>query len=273
VLKLRLLSALVMVPLVIILVLFSDQPTFAVLVALGLLAGAWEWSALVPLQGRQARLLYLAATAAVTAVAWMYARSEPFVNGLLWAAMGWWLFVLFWVSRPRLGREVTLLHTSAKALLGIGMLVSTWVALVVLHGRPDQGPHWVLYVMFLVWAADSGAYFAGKAYGQRKLAPQVSPGKTWEGVYGALAASVLFAFGYAWFLDLPSAAFTSFILVCLVTVLFSIVGDLLESLLKRQQGVKDSGSLIPGHGGVLDRADSLLAAAPVFLFGLRWVGI
>lgn len=272
-LKQRLLSALVLVPLVIVLVLFSDQPTFAVLVALAVLAGAWEWSALVPLQGTAARLLYLTATAAATIAAWFFAASDGFINSLLGVAMAWWLFVLYWVARPRLGHGISALHMSAKALLGIGLLVSTWVALVVLHGRPDQGPHWVLYVMFLVWAADSGAYFAGKSFGQRKLAPQVSPGKTWEGVYGALAASALFAFGYAWFLDLRADAFTGFILVCLVTVLFSIVGDLLESLLKRQSGLKDSGALIPGHGGVLDRADSLLAAAPVFLFGMRWVGL
>jgi phosphatidate cytidylyltransferase len=273
VLKQRIVSALVMAPLVIGAVLFMDQSMFALLVALVLLAGAWEWSALVPLHSRQARFLYLAVTAAVTAATWFFARSEYFVSSLLWVAMAWWLFVLFWVSRPALGREATALHMIAKAALGIGILVTTWMALVVLHGRPDQGPHWVLYVMLLVWAADSGAYFAGRAFGQRKLAPAVSPGKTWEGVFGALAATALFACAYAWFLDLRAAAFSSFILVCLVTVLFSIVGDLLESLLKRQQGVKDSGSLIPGHGGVLDRTDSLLAAAPVFLFGMRWVGI
>ncbi len=272
-LKQRILSALVMVPLVFIVVLYASQPAFALLVALVLLAGAWEWSALVPLRGTPARLGYLLATAAMTVAAWFFARSDVFVNSLLWAAMLWWLFVLFWISRPALGREINLLHMSAKAALGIAMLVSTWLALVILHARPDQGPHWVLYVMLLVWAADSGAYFAGKAFGQRKLAPQVSPGKTWEGVYGALAATALFALGYAWFLDLPARTFTSFLLVCLVTVLFSIVGDLLESLLKRQRGIKDSGSLIPGHGGVLDRTDSLLAAAPVFLFGMRWVGL
>lgn len=272
-LKQRIISALVMVPLVIAGVLLLDQTAFALLVALGLLAGAWEWSALVPVRDTATRALYLAATAAATAAAWLFAGSDQFVNVLLWSAVIWWLFVLFWVSRPALGSVENTLHRAAKALLGIGMLVSTWLALVVLHGRPDQGPHWVLYLLMLVWAADSGAYFAGKAFGRHKLAPDVSPGKTWEGVYGALAATALMALGYAWFLDLRAASFTSFVLVCLVTVMFSIVGDLLESLLKRQRGLKDSGTLIPGHGGVLDRTDSLLAAAPVFLFGMRWTGI
>lgn len=272
-LKQRLLSALVLVPLVIVIVLYVDQRTFALLIALALLAAAWEWAALADLHGRRSRLLYMAATAAATAVTWYFARSEVFVNALLWVALVWWVFVLFWVSNPALGRSDTPLHRMAKAALGIGILVSTWLALVVLHGRPDQGPHWVLFVMFLVWVADSGAYFSGRAFGQRKLAPAVSPGKTWEGVYGALGASALLAFGYAWWLGLRAGTFTGFVLVCLVTVLFSIIGDLLESLLKRQQGVKDSGSLIPGHGGVLDRTDSLLAAAPVFLFGMRWVGL
>lgn len=272
-LKQRIISALVMVPLVVLGVLFLDQTTFGLLVALGLLAGAWEWSALIPLHDTRTRILYLAATAAATAAVWFFAGSETFVNSLLWVAMLWWLFVLLWVSRPALGREVTALHRAAKAVLGIGVMASAWLALVVLHGRPDQGPHWVLYLLLLVWAADTGAYFAGKTFGRHKLAPEVSPGKTWEGVYGALAATALFAPAYAWFLGLHAAAFASFILVCLVTVLFSIVGDLLESLLKRQRGMKDSGSLIPGHGGVLDRADSLLAAAPVFLFGMRWTGL
>ena len=150
-------------------------------------------------------------------------------------------------------------------------MVSTWLALVVLHSRPDQGPHWVLFLLVLVWVADSGAFFAGRQFGRTKLAPKVSPGKTWEGVFGALIACALFAFGYARFLELQGLALTGFILISLVTVLFSVAGDLLESLLKRQHGVKDSGTLIPGHGGILDRIDSLFAAAPIFLFGLRWI--
>ena len=270
-LRQRILSALILVPLVVFGVLSTNQSAFAMLVALAMLLAAWEWSALIPLPGGPARISYLVLASALTAVVWYFAQSEIFVNSLLWLAMAWWLFVLFWITRPDIGREVNTLHVIGKAVLGLGLVTSTWLALVVLHGRPDDGAHWVLYVLVLVWVADSGAFFAGKTFGRNKLAPAVSPGKTWEGVFGALIACALFAFGYARFLELKGAAFSSFILVCLVTVLFSIAGDLLESLIKRQRGVKDSGTLIPGHGGMLDRIDSLLAAAPVFLFGLRWI--
>ncbi len=271
VLKQRFISALVAVPLVVLVVLKLNLSGFALIVALTMLLAAWEWSALIPLPNTAARISYLLVTALVIAVFWVFAQSELLVNTVLWLALVWWLFVLYWISRPQLGGEATLAHALAKALMGLGLLVSTWLALVVLHSRPDQGSHWVLYVLVLVWVADSGAFFAGRRFGRNKLAPRVSPGKTWEGVLGALAACSLFAFGYARFIDLQGSTLAGFILVCLVTVLFSIAGDLLESLLKRQQGVKDSGTLIPGHGGILDRIDSLLAAAPVFLLGLRWV--
>jgi phosphatidate cytidylyltransferase len=273
VLSKRLFSALIMVPLVALSVLYLAPSGFAMLVMLVMLAAAWEWSALVPLYTVPARVSYLLVLVAATAIAWYFARSEVFVNSLLWVTMAWWLFVLFWITRPALGSEITSLHTTAKSVLGLALLVCAWLALVVLHSRPDQGSHWVLYVLVLVWIADSGAFFVGKAFGRNKLAPLVSPGKTWEGVMGALGASALFAFGYAHFLDLQPPLFSSFILVSLVTVMFSIAGDLLESLLKRQRGVKDSGRLIPGHGGILDRIDSLLAAAPVFVFGMRWIGL
>ena len=270
-LRQRILSALVMVPLVVFSVLFLDQALFAVLMGVVVLIGAWEWSALTPLQETGVRYGYLGLIFSATVVAWYFAPSEVFVNSVLWLAMAWWLFVLFWITRPDIGREVSSLHTTMKAILGLGLLISTWLALVVLHSRPDQGPYWVMFVLVLVWVADSGAYFSGRAFGRNKLAPAVSPGKTWEGVFGALVACSLFAYAYGRFLDLRGALLSSFVLVCVVTVLFSIAGDLLESLLKRQRAVKDSGTLIPGHGGMLDRIDSLLAAAPVFLFGIRWI--
>jgi phosphatidate cytidylyltransferase len=273
VLRYRIISALVLVPLVVVAVLRLDVGNFALLAALVVVLGSWEWAALVPLRQLTTRVGYVMLTLALLALTWKFAQHEVLVNLVLWLAMLWWLFALFWISRPALGSGENSAHASVKSALGIGLLLSTWLALVVLHSRPDQGPHWVLFVLVLVWVADSGAYFAGKQWGRTRLAPQVSPGKTWEGVLGALIVCSLFAFGYAWFIGLQGPVLASFVLVCLVTVLFSVAGDLLESLMKRQRGVKDSGNLIPGHGGLLDRIDSLLAATPVFLFGLRWIDL
>ncbi|MGD2075770.1 MAG: phosphatidate cytidylyltransferase [Gammaproteobacteria bacterium] len=270
-LRYRVISALVLVPLVVAAVLKLDVGSFSLLAALVVLLGSWEWAFLVPLRQPAVRFGYLLLTVALLAMIWKFAQLEVLVNSMLWLAMLWWLFALFWISRPALGSGETPRHAAAKSVLGIGLLLSTWLALVVLHSRPDQGPHWVLFVLVLVWVADSGAYFAGRQWGRTRLAPEVSPGKTWEGVLGALVACSLLAFGYAWYLGLQGPVLASFVLVCLVTVLFSVAGDLVESLMKRQRGVKDSGNLIPGHGGILDRIDSLLAATPVFLFGLRWI--
>ncbi len=270
-LKQRILSALVLVPLVVLAVLRLDIASFGLLVAVALMLGAWEWSALVPLRGLPARAGFLVSALLAVALLWRFAQNELLVNTVLWAAMGGWILVLFWITSPALGGARTPANAAFKFLLGIAVLASTWLALVVLHSRPDQGPRWVLFLLFLIWFADSGAYFAGRQWGKTRLAPLVSPGKTWEGVMGALTVCALFAFGFGRYIGLHGAVLASFTLVCLVTVLFSIAGDLLESLLKRHQGVKDSGTLIPGHGGMLDRIDSLLAAAPVFAFGLRWI--
>jgi len=152
------------------------------------------------------------------------------------------------------------------------VLLTAWVSIVSLHRSGSQGPVLVLYLFVLIWVADSGAYFAGRAFGRRKLSPFVSPGKTWAGVAGAVSgavvsAVVLSASGVAG--PLPLGALLG---VSVVVTLISIGGDLWESRLKREAGVKDSGTLLPGHGGMLDRIDSLLAAAPVFAFGLGLIG-
>jgi phosphatidate cytidylyltransferase len=132
-------------------------------------------------------------------------------------------------------------------------------------GLPAGG-HVVLYALLVVWLADSGAFFAGRAWGVRKLAPAVSPGKTWAGLWGGLFACAMLAVVTAW---LSPAPLPALLLVTVIAGVFSVVGDLTESLCKRFAGLKDSGSLIPGHGGVLDRFDSLLAAAPLLLLGIE----
>lgn len=269
-LKWRLISAAIMVPLVVYGVLRLSTPAFAAILGAILVAAIWEWTRLVPLSGYPARILYSAAILCLLALTWLLGPSWLVVY-VLAAAGAWWLFALYWLTHPQHCATVSVPCSALKLLAGALVSVPPWTALVVLHARGADGPLLTLLLLVMVWLADSGAYFAGRRFGRHKLAPQISPGKTREGVYGGLLASLLFA-GIAGWLYSHSPSWTlSFVLVALPAMLFSVVGDLVESLMKRQSGIKDSGSIIPGHGGIFDRIDSLVAAAPVFLAGFLWL--
>jgi phosphatidate cytidylyltransferase len=148
--------------------------------------------------------------------------------------------------------------------LGFLLLVPAWLGLTSLHAASAW---WLMYLFGLVWGADTGAYFAGRAFGKHKLAPHVSPGKTLEGFLGGLALTMAMAVAVAICRDLNSLRLAAFLGLSLLTVLASVLGDLFESMVKRHAGIKDSGTIFPGHGGALDRIDSLTAAAPVFALG------
>ena len=164
----------------------------------------------------------------------------------------------------------TIVALTLAVLAGLLALLPAWVALMRLRLDLPRGAQWMLFVLVLVWFADIGAFFVGRRFGRVRLAPAVSPGKTWEGALGGAAVSALVAVaGSAWF-GVPLAPFLP---LCLAAVAFSIVGDLTESLLKRFAGMKDSGTLFPGHGGVMDRIDSVTGAAPVLFFGLLALGV
>jgi phosphatidate cytidylyltransferase len=250
--------------------LYLPTDAFALLLAMVLMLGLWEWSRLIPLPGTPARLGY---TCGVLLLLWLIWLSGPanFIKPVLLLAFAWWLWVLFWLSRPGIGAAASLRNLVFKMLAGILAIVPAWMALTVLHGDHTGGPWLILILLVMIWLADSGAYFAGRRWGRNRLAPAISPGKTWEGVYGGLLLSLVFAAIAGWLYSHSISWSLSFLPVALLVVLFSIAGDLLESLMKRQSGFKDSGTIIPGHGGVLDRIDSLLAAAPLFLIGLRWL--
>jgi len=151
---------------------------------------------------------------------------------------------------------------------GFVVLVPSWLALTSIH---RQGPIMLMFLLVLVWITDIAAYFVGKRFGKTKLAPKLSPGKSREGLWGALMASILLAIVGVRLFDLDMNVWVYFGCLCLLTALISVVGDLYESLLKRRAGVKDSGRILPGHGGILDRIDSLTAAAPGFVLGLYWL--
>lgn len=269
-LKWRLISAAVLVPLVVYGVLRLSTPVFAVILAAILVAAIWEWSRLVPLASRAARILYTLVIAGLLALTW-YAGPAQWVFSLLIAAACWWLFSLWWLNHPQYCAVASPPCTAFKLFAGVLVSVPPWAALVVLHAHGPDGPLLTLLLLVMIWLADSGAYFAGRAFGRHKLAPLISPGKTREGVYGGLLASLAFAALAGWFYSHAASWTLRFVLVALPAMLFSVVGDLVESLMKRQSGIKDSGSIIPGHGGIFDRIDSLVAAAPVFLAGFLWL--
>ena len=259
-LRARIITALVLLPLVLAALYLLPVAWFAVVfwVIVGL--AAWEWAQLAGCSTPATRATYVAALAALSAGLWWFPALQP---GVLLAGSLFWLFAIVIVLRyPGSGNW---LNRPVLAAAGWLALLAAWCGLLAIRGD-GSGAHWVLWVMLLVWAADIGAYFAGRRFGSRKLAPAVSPGKTWEGALGGAGLALVVSLAGLLLLGADSLAWLPAIVVLIVV---SVFGDLFESVLKRQRGVKDSGALLPGHGGVLDRIDSLLAVLPCFavLFG------
>jgi phosphatidate cytidylyltransferase len=264
-LRQRVITALVLAPFVFLVILWVPHPVTAAVLALLVAAGAWEWSAFPGFTHHSARLAYVAIIAACVAMTWHAGVDSVAADLVLDAALAWWVLALLWIAFAP-----TSVNRATAGIAGLFALVPVWVALVRLHGQSAWGPQLMLFLLLLVVAADIGAYFAGRAFGKHKLAPRVSPGKTWEGVGGGLLAAALMAALGVWWFSMDTVPFMA---LCIVVAIASVVGDLTESLFKRHAGLKDSGSLLPGHGGVLDRVDSVTAAAPIFVIGLERLGL
>lgn len=262
----RIVSGVVLAAAVLALLLWAPPAWTVGVIALTMLAGAWEWSAFLRPAGQGERVVFVALVAVLLWAGWLLTQDRDQLRVVLWAAAAWWLFALVWVLRgPRA------VNRAGAWLAGVLVLVPAGLGLARLRVELDQGAWWTLYVLVLVWAADTGAYVAGKSFGRHRLAPLVSPGKTWEGVLGGLALAGVCAVVAAPLLGVPRLPL---LVGSLVVAAFSVVGDLTESLLKRFAGLKDSGQLIPGHGGVMDRLDSITAAAPLLLlFALEFLGV
>jgi len=270
-LKQRILTAIVLLPLFVWAVLFMPAKGFAVLLALFVALGAWEWSAMMPLQSNRWRLMYCTLLmVCLAATAYLLGTHSEYLIGLLWVAAVWWIVALLLVLRfPQSTAWWGALPI--KAASGFLVLIPCWIALVYLKVHGGAAGYWLLVLFILIWSADSGAYFSGRRFGKNKLAPSVSPGKSWEGVIGgalAAAVAVLIALNATERAVIGNDQYFSLGVLVVLTVAFSVLGDLFESMAKRIVGLKDSGKLLPGHGGVLDRIDSVTAAAPIFALGL-----
>lgn len=263
-LRARVTTALILAPLALV-VLFLLPPTgFAVAIGGVVLVAAWEWIRLCGGFQPVTRSVLLITFAVCLGAA--YSLPAILVPNVLIVGLLFWLATFFFVarypiSRSRLGQKKT------KLLFGLLVLIPAYVALLYLRRHP-LGDVLIALLIGVIWAADVGAYFVGTRYGRSKLKPAVSPGKSWAGAMGGIGFALLVAIIAGLWEDsrlvLSPRAWFVLVLISALTVIFSILGDLFESIMKREQGVKDSSSLLPGHGGVLDRIDSLTAAAPVF---------
>lgn len=298
----RILTALVLATVVILAVFQLPAIYFSLFIAVIALGGAWEWLSLTGVEKLTKKLLFLAALVLpMLGVTYWTVFLELLSDAMEWPeikdysdALEWLVIapVLFWLLAMIVIRQAApqLMAMEFKprfqAFAGWLVLLSAWMFLTKL--RAYYGPGMVLYFLILIWFADISAYFAGKMWGKDKLAPEISPGKTLQGMYGALVSAVVCGIGFYVYGKLTSedaseakegalrylddSVFTDMLILSVFTVLVSIYGDLFFSLVKRRKGVKDSGNLLPGHGGILDRVDSIVAAAPFFYAGILLIG-
>lgn len=282
----RLLAALVMAPLAIAAVLLLSTPWMAALSAAAFLIGLWEWLRLAEIDDPIARgVLLVVNLLLMVALVWA-SRSATGSSLILFQLMMmlgviWWLLAVIWLRHYDFASDHDTHARVFKLAAATLSIVPAWCALALIHasdsepsllGGVPQGHVWLLVALMIVWAADSGAYFAGRKFGKTKLSPRISPNKTVEGLVGGVVAGMIVALAAAPLAGASMKELPYVAIVAIWTILFSVVGDLYESLLKRHVGAKDSSHLIPGHGGVLDRIDSVLAALPVFALGKLMFG-
>ncbi|MET0656195.1 MAG: phosphatidate cytidylyltransferase [Pseudoxanthomonas sp.] len=288
----RIIAALVMAPVAIAAILFLPTQWLSAAVALVFLLGLWEWFRLAEIDDTLSRTVLLIANLMLMVLLLWASRTGSGLSPALFqivtlVGVVWWFVSLLWLRFFNFASDHETYGRVFKLAAGTLAVIPAWCALCLIHSDNFQTPAdsadnlhghlWLLTALVIVWAADTGAYFVGRhfggrLFGHRKLAPRISPNKTLEGLLGGLVFGVGAGLLFASFAGLTVAQAPAFVLVAILSVLFSVAGDLFESLLKRHVGAKDSGNLIPGHGGILDRIDGVLAALPIFALGKELFG-
>src|ERR1700754_944697 len=271
-LKQRITTAAILIPLVLALILLPPTGFFAALVAIVFVGAAWEWSQLAGSRTPVGRGI-VAAVAAAMLLALLLVWTPGVLTALTLAGVAWWIGCCFWLRHFTFAAAPNAENRMLKLGAGALVIVPTLAAAIAMH-ESVRGNWWTLLSLVIVWAADTGAYFSGRHFGRRKLAPRISPGKTWAGVYGAIVAGTFTTVLGGFLIGVRDGGqLIGLAVLGVVTVAIAVVGDLFESLMKRHADVKDSGNLFPGPGGLLDRLDSVFAALPVFAAGKLLLGL
>lgn len=275
----RVITAIILAPAVIFAIFYLSLEQFSLLIMAVMAIGAWEWGPLMGFENKRRRIAFVVTTCVLISAFWYIVPLEQLwqadgslnsnVSYVLWLAILWWaVSATLTFMYPRCSSFWSS-HRSIRGLFGWLTLVPTWLAFVVLRASDYQadsyhGAQLIMFLFLMVWSADIGAYFVGKSIGKHKLMPQVSPGKTMEGFIGGVIFACILVCVAGFFLNWQLQQYLLVVGVTGIITTISVLGDLNESMFKRQAGIKDSGSILPGHGGVLDRIDSLTATAPVF---------
>jgi phosphatidate cytidylyltransferase len=263
-LKQRIITALLLAPVLLAIVIYGNAIWMALLVGVIQWAATYEWLKINQLKASLAVINGVMLTALTS---WLFHLGLPAETLMMGAYLVVWILAVLWLMNHRWGSANQTIHVLLKGILGVVAIMIFAISLNRLHGSVN-GQWLTLGLFVLIWVADIGAYVSGKTMGRHKLAINISPGKTWEGVLGAQLFVALYALLLAHYLN---SHWLYTVLVMMGIALFSVVGDLAASLGKRQAGVKDSSQLLPGHGGFIDRFDSLIAAAPLYLYALSWL--
>ena len=267
----RLLTAMIFIPCIICVLFFFPLRYFAAFVILICGLAVWEWTQFIGVKQQSKRLIWSVLTTLALGLLY-YAFPKIWFNAVtyfsLWLALVWWVIALFLVINYPKPVSIWKVNNWFKGLCGFCTIVPFFTSMLALRSinyitNPFTGAFLLLYILILIWVTDSGAYFVGRQFGKHKLAPKVSPGKTIEGFVGGLVLALLVSLWISYCYPSPFV-FSTTVLVSLVAILASTLGDLTESMFKRAANIKDSGQLIPGHGGILDRIDSLTASVPIF---------
>lgn len=267
----RILTAIPLAALVFWIIFFQPTTVFFYFALFIVLISAYEWAKLSAVKNIYVRSAY---AIVITTSTWAIQQfAADYIQWSVFIAVMWWFSITFYLkfAQPKAANSELKLD---KLLIAFIVLPAAALAMLKIHsfelGTHWQGPEWLFYALSLVWVADIGAYFSGKKFGKNKLAPHISPGKTKEGLLGAVITTSLYTLLASYYFDLDRDRAVMLIMLSVIVTFISVTGDLYISFLKREAGLKDSGNILPGHGGMLDRVDSVLAAMPVFLLGFSW---